>query len=210
MCIRDSQYGEAWNRPFILAFEPSKSASTIQSIDHLMTDSLIVGAKITSRVNGVNIVDFVINHDNNTQTFTSDEEEIEFTGRFGIVRKYQSIDGQDSLTGLYIGEGSHIQIGNHILTPESEASSGYLKINDIITTNEKNFIQKEELNFFPNPANTSITFNRKIEEVQIYTVQGRLVVHKNKITKLDISKLNCGNYIVIMNKAIYKELIISK
>lgn len=204
------QYGEAWNRPFILAFEPSKSNSTIQSIEHLMTDSVIVGAKITSSVNGVKIIDFVINHDDNNQTYASNTEEIEFTGRFGIVRKYQSVDGQDSLIGLYIGEGSYIQSGNHILTPESEANSGYLQVDNIITSAENNSVLLEKLNFFPNPANTSITFNQKIKEVQIYTVQGKLVVHKNNITKLDISKLNGGNYIVIMNKSIHKELIISK
>ena len=204
------QYGEAWNRPFILAFEPSKSNSTLQSMEHLMTDSLIVGAKITSRVNGVNIVDFVINHDNNTQTFTSNEEEIEFTGRFGIVRKYQSIDGQDSLTGLYIGEGSYIQSGNHILTPESEASSGYLQINDIITTNEKNFIQKEEINFFPNPAGSLIFFTKKIKTLEIYNVQGKLVAKKNNIVKLNISSLESGNYILLLDKVHRKELIIAR
>ena len=204
------QYGEAWNRPFILAFEPSKSNSTIQSIEHMMTDSVIVGTKITSSVNGVKIIDFVINHDDNNQTYASNTEEIEFTGRFGIVRKYQSVDGQDSLIGLYIGEGSYIQSGNHILTPESEANSGYLQVDNIITSAENNSVLLEKLNFFPNPANTSITFNQKIKEVQIYTVQGKLVVHKNNITKLDISKLNGGNYIVIMNKSIHKELIISK
>ena len=204
------QYGEAWNRPFILAFEPSKSNSTLQSIEHLMTDSLIVGAKITSYVNGINVVDFVINHDNNTQTFTSTEEEIEFTGRFGIIRKYMSTGGQDSIIGLYIGEGSHIQSGNHILTPESEDNSGYVEIDNIITSAENISVPLEKLKFYPNPANTSIAFNRKLEEVQIYTAEGRLVMHKNNITKLDISNLNCGNYIIVMNKTIHKEFIISK
>lgn len=204
------QYGEAWNRPFIVAFEPSKLNSTIQSIENLKTDSVIVGAKITSIVNGAIITDFIINHENNTQTFLSSESEIEFTGRFGIVRMHKSIEGQDSIIGLYIGEGSYLAAGNHTLIPESNNNSAYTEIENFTVNTNQIENQVIEFDFFPNPATNSIEFSRKVNKVEIYSTQGRLIMKKNNVGKLDLSELSAGNYVVIMNQKHHKELIIKK
>lgn len=204
------QHGEAWNRPFIVAFEPSKLNSTIQSIENLKTDSIIVGAKITSIVNGSTITDFIINHENNTQTFLSNEAEIEFTGRFGIVRMHKSSEGQDSLIGLYIGEGSYLAAGNHTLIPESDKDYAYTEIeNFTVNTNQ---IENEviDFDFFPNPTKNSIEFSHKMNKVEIYSTQGRLIIKKNNVLKLDLSDLSSGNYIVVLNEKHHKELIIYK
>ena len=203
------QYGEAWNRPFIVAFEPSKLNSTIQSIENLKTDSVIVGAKITSIVNGATITDFIINHENNTQTFLSNESEIEFTGRFGIVRVHKSTEGQDSIIGLYIGEGSYLAAGNHTLIPES-SNSAYTEIENFTVNTRQIKNEAIEFTFFPNPAINSIKFTSKVNEVEIYSTQGRLIMKKNNVLKLDLSELSAGNYVVIMNQKYHKELVIRK
>ena len=175
-----------------------------------MTDSIIVGAKITSSINGVKIIDFVINHDDKNQTYTSNTEEIEFTGRFGIVRKYQNTEGQDSITELYIGEGSYTEVGNHVLIPESNATSAYTKVENVIVGTQENEIPLGEFNFFPNPAKTLITFNSKVNNLKIYTIQGNLVKQKTNVLKIDISELSAGNYILFINNTHQKELIITK
>mgnify|MGYP006094032675 CR=1 FL=1 len=46
------QSGKAWERPIIIAFEPSKSSATIQSIENLTTENSIVGSKVVSVING--------------------------------------------------------------------------------------------------------------------------------------------------------------
>ena len=204
------QYGEAWNRPFIVAFEPSKLNSTIQTIENLKTDSVIVGVKITSIVNGAIITDFIINHENNTQTFLSGESEIEFTGRFGIVRMHKSVEGQDSIIGLYIGEGSYLAAGNHTLIPESNNNSAYTEIENFTVNTNQIENQVIEFDFFPNPATNSIEFSRKVNKVEIYSTQGRLIMKKNNVLKLDLSELSAGNYVIIMNQKHHKELIIKK
>ena len=204
------QNGEAWNRPFIVAFEPSKLNSTIQSIENLKTDSIIVGAKITSIIKGATITDFIINHDSHDQTFILSAENIEFTGRFGLIRKCKNREGQDSLTALYIGEGSYLQSDNHILTPSSNSTSAYFEIENFIVHSNENPNQYIEFDFFPNPSSSRITFSSKVNEVEIYSSEGKLTIHEIDVEELDVSKLSTGNYFVVINKIFHKELVITK
>ena len=123
---------------------------------------------------------------------------------------HKSSEGQDSLIGLYIGEGSYLAAGNHTLIPESDKDYAYTEIeNFTVNTNQ---IENEviDFDFFPNPTKNSIEFSHKMNKVEIYSTQGRLIIKKNNVLKLDLSDLSSGNYIVVLNEKHHKELIIYK
>lgn len=101
------QEGEAWNKPFVSVFEPStKAKSSVQKVTPLFDGDKIVGASIISRVNGKTITDYVISLDNSETGYFNKELNLNFKGRFGIVR-VEAIKNQQKTT-LYIGEGSEL------------------------------------------------------------------------------------------------------
>ena len=126
------QSGEAWERPFIIAFEPSKTASTIQSIENLTTGNSIVGAKVISIINGRKIVDFIIAHDNAYQTFDLVSEGISFAGRFAVIRKYKNKQNSDSLIKMYIGEGVSLLVNSNELIATG-GKAAYVEFTNLVT-----------------------------------------------------------------------------
>lgn len=202
------QYGEAWEKPFIVAFEPSKTNVTIKLIENLTTNNKVVGVKITSVVNGNVITDYLINHDDNSQTYMLESEKIEFTGRFGIIRDYKGIENRDSLIELYIGEGSYLKFGHNELVPHTSETSAYKVINDIPTS--RRVFNQSLIDFYPNPANTAITFNTIVKSISIYNSQGEVVLKGKKLRFIGIDALSVGNYIVVINDNIHKKLLVIK
>ena len=102
------QEGEAWDRPYVMVYEPSNNQSaSVQSVEHLYSDGKIVGAKVTSHVGDQVIVDYVICHDDESQSFKLSEVHLTFEGRFAIARSITS-QGQTEID-LYIGEGSYLE-----------------------------------------------------------------------------------------------------
>jgi hypothetical protein len=111
--------GEAWDKPFVVVYEPSKiSNPTVQSVENLMDGNKIVGAKVTSLVNGTTMTDWIIAQENNTSAYNLPSEKISFKGRFGIVRK-EVVNGKMKVT-LYIGEGESLQFGDSLLKGNSK------------------------------------------------------------------------------------------
>ena len=109
------QKGEAWNKPYVSVFEPSKNAtSSVQSVENLTSGSKIVGAKVVSVVGGKTITDYIISNENASDTYTSTNPAITFKGRFGIVRV------EDKQTTLYIGEGTSLVYESNTLTADAK------------------------------------------------------------------------------------------
>ena len=101
------QQGEAWDRPYVAVFEPSKNAtSSVQSVDHLYVGTKVVGAKVVSDVDGNVITDYIISNPESNSSFTLASPSIEFTGRFAVVRVES-----DSVT-LYIGQGEKLSFNS--------------------------------------------------------------------------------------------------
>lgn len=118
------QPGEAWNRPFISIFEPSRNASgTVQSVENLYTGSKIVGAKVISIVNGITITDYIISNENDGETYTSSNPQISFTGRFAIIRVTPSIISQ------YIGKGQQLTYNGQTINGDIDGKA-YLEYNN--------------------------------------------------------------------------------
>ncbi len=118
------QPGEAWNKPFISIFEPSRNASgTVQSVENLYTGSKIVGAKVTSLVNGNIITDYIISNENDGETYTSVTPEISFTGRFAIIRV------TPTKISTYIGKGQQLTFMGETLFGDTDGKA-YLEFNN--------------------------------------------------------------------------------
>jgi hypothetical protein len=117
------QPGEAWDRPFIVVFEPSTNDQpTVQSVENLMDGEKIVGAKVVSVVNGNTISDWIIAQDKPDATYRNTDLGLEFTGRFAIARTIKSDAGNELV--LYIGEGENISFGKYELSAD-EGGKGY-------------------------------------------------------------------------------------
>ena len=111
MIIRKN--GEAWNQPFIVAYEPSMNDTpSIQSTDNLLFDGKVVGSRVISKVEGKKITDYILALDTMGKIELK-EQNISFNGRFGIVR-IELQNGKESVT-LYIGEGKELKFGTHKL-----------------------------------------------------------------------------------------------
>ena len=111
--------GEAWNNPFIAAFELTKNAtSSIQSIKEIKNGDKVVGAKVISLVNGVPITDWVICQETDSDVLNLANEGIHFTGRFAIVR--QELKEDKFTETLYIGNGKSLSFGLTSLTANSK------------------------------------------------------------------------------------------
>lgn len=99
------QYGEAWNRPFVVVFEPSLKASpTVQSVENIVDDGKVVGAKVISNVDGKVVTDLILAQDKADASYK--QAETSFNGRFAIIRTITSDAGSEQ--ALYIGDGEKL------------------------------------------------------------------------------------------------------
>ncbi|MFC2110020.1 Ig-like domain-containing protein [Bacteroidota bacterium] len=120
--------GEAWDKPFISIFEPSRNSNgAVQSVENLYTGDKIVGAKVVSLVNGNTITDYIISHENDNETYASTSLDMSFTGRFAIIRKEEKTG--DTNISLYIGKGQKLTFKGKTLDADSSGKA-YLKYMD--------------------------------------------------------------------------------
>lgn len=109
MVIR--QNVSAWDKPFVVVLEPAQGTKTsIKSVDNIMSGNKIIGAKVVSDVSGKLITDYILCNDVSNVKLTVGED-IEFTGRYGVVRVNQDNTGE-----LYIGDGTSLKYKNTTLT----------------------------------------------------------------------------------------------
>ncbi len=113
------QQGEAWEKPYVHIFEPSKSTNTsVKSVEHIYNNSAIAGAKVVSEVNGSKIIDYIFSNDSNT---TVSHLDINFIGEFGIVRT-ELKDGKTNVS-LYLGKGSALKFLDETITGDAEGKA---------------------------------------------------------------------------------------
>ena len=113
------QQGEAWDKPYVHVFEPSKSTSTsVKSVEHIYNQNTIAGAKVISEVNGVKITDNIFSNSGSTNVRYFD---IDFTGEFGIVRT-ELKEGKTKVS-LYIGKGSSLKFLDETITGDADGKA---------------------------------------------------------------------------------------
>lgn len=147
------QNGEAWNRPFIVVFEPSvNSNSSVQTIEPLSDGAKTIGAKVVSIVDGKTMTDWIISQDQAGLTTQLPDEKISFAGRFGIVRN-ETQNGTSKVT-LYIGDGTRLQYDDKVLVA-SDKKNG-IKTFDLSTSATRN--KKDPgIRISPNPSSGKFT-----------------------------------------------------
>lgn len=190
------QEGEAWDHPFLHIFEPSLSKNTsVKSVEYLYRDEVIVGAKVRSQIDNRTITDYIICQEDATKRFSLPEKELQFDGRFAIVRQEQELE--EAQLSLYIGEGTALSFGEHTLTADEELK-GLLKV-EVDTT---------EVNIFPNPAKDLVNISLKgfkNADVAIFNRSGQLM-YRNSNTDRKIqfhrgTTFSSGWYLVrVVNK----------
>ena len=135
------QQGEAWNKPYVAIFEPSKSLSTsVSGVSQLEVDNKVVGGVVQSTVGQKLIVDYIICNDVENETINLPEENISFTGRFAIVRVEQQ--NNTERVSLYIGEGSQLTYNTDTLFA-GPLNKGYKMVGVLDTTFVKTDIEIE-------------------------------------------------------------------
>jgi hypothetical protein len=113
------QQGEAWDKPYVHIFEPSKSTiASVKSVQHIYNGNVIVGVKVVSEVNDAIITDYIIS---NSASTTIAYLDINFTGEFGIVRT-ELKDGKTNVS-LYIGKGSSLKFLDETLTGNADGKA---------------------------------------------------------------------------------------
>jgi hypothetical protein len=113
------QQGEAWDKPYVYIFEPSKSKNTsVKSVENIYSGNVIVGAKVISEVNDAKIIDYIISNKSNATIAFLD---INFTGEFGIVRT-ELKDGKTKVS-LYIGKGDSLQFLDETVTGDENGKA---------------------------------------------------------------------------------------
>ncbi len=113
------QQGEAWNKPYVHIFEPSKSTNaSVKSVEHLYRGDVIVGVKVKSQINSRTVVDYVICQEDASKVLNIQEIGLNFIGHFAVVRQEQILD--KAYLTLYIGEGTSLSFGEYTLQADED------------------------------------------------------------------------------------------
>ncbi|MFS4482729.1 T9SS type A sorting domain-containing protein [Hyunsoonleella sp. 2307UL5-6] len=170
------KYGEAWNEPFVTLYEPSgNSESTIIFSKLIYNNNKVVGIEVLSNVEGQDIRDVIITNDSDQETLVLSDYDIEFTGRFAIVRT----EAQTATTNvsMYIGEGQQLKFLEETVTANTELRA----------------YQESTLDFvYDGPVSANI-----------FTVQtvGETCINKNN-GSINISAITSGNYTATIGDSI--------
>ena len=162
------QKGEAWDRPFIAAFELTKLENpTVKSISELKIGNEIIGAKITSMVDSNTIEDIIISQANSA-ICNLPSESISFDGQFGIVRKSIS-NGKTNIT-LYIGNGNQISYGDTTLKADVD-NRGLKKF-------IQNFNVNAQLQFVSPTSDTTLSADYTNLYIKVNAITGQSNIDK--------------------------------
>ena len=122
------QQGEAWDKPYVHIFEPSKSTNTsVKSVEHLYREDVIVGAIVNSQIGDKIIKDYIICQEDASKMLSLPSLGIDFTGHFAIIRREQDLE--KAFITLYIGEGTSITYGEYVL--DADASKKGQKVIEV-------------------------------------------------------------------------------
>jgi len=110
--------GEAWDNPFVAVYESYEDKPSAQSVERLMSGNVFKGVKITSTVDGQNLIHYVLLQEGPNDIYENNELGITFKGRFGIV----TVDAAGILQSLYIGSGHSISYKNTTVDATTQAA----------------------------------------------------------------------------------------
>ncbi len=116
------QRGEAWDRPFAVIYEPfsgSAGSGSVQSVSALRFHGRFTGFKVVSKIAGRTLTQYVLVQPAPTSIFEDAALGLSFRGRYAVI----TLDERGECTGLYLGEGSHLQLKGYELASAPGASA---------------------------------------------------------------------------------------
>ncbi|RDV24148.1 hypothetical protein DXV75_15795 [Alteromonas aestuariivivens] len=115
--------GEAWSQPFVVAYESATEGEkyAVQQVERLEENGQFRGVKVTLRVAGEVLTQYVIAQDTIDDQFSAPELGIDFQGRFAVI----TINADNRVKELYLGSGQSLSYNGTTLTPPNGTSSAY-------------------------------------------------------------------------------------
>lgn len=104
------KYGDAWNRPFAVLYEPTEGESnngSIVSVKKIVSGELFKGLTVESMIDGKKITQYILIQ-NKEDIFKDESLNIEFNGHFAII---SYLDGV--LDEVYVGDGKYLNIDKY-------------------------------------------------------------------------------------------------
>lgn len=101
------KYGEAWEKPFAVVYEPTEGTSndgSIVSVKKIVSGDTFKGFCVESKIEGKNLIQYVLIQDRN-EVFKDKSLKIEFNGHFAIVSYLEGV-----LKDVYVGDGKYLNI----------------------------------------------------------------------------------------------------
>jgi hypothetical protein len=118
--------GEAWNRPFVAAFESTTEgeAFAIQHTELLIDNGQFKGVKVALNVDGRKLTQYIISQNKFDDVYQNAALSLYFKGQFAIV----TFNEEQKLVDMYIGSGSELNVQQQALKPSSGSKSAFKKL----------------------------------------------------------------------------------
>lgn len=192
------KYGEAWDEPFIAIYEPSANVeSSVKSTSNIYLNDKVVGVKVDSEVNGEVITDIVISNDTAVGNINLPGFNIDFNGRFGIVRT--RVKDNQTLVSMYIGNGQRLEFNGEIINADASGKAYKeftLDFAFAFTIEANNFTIQTVGETCLDKKNGSITINAALTSNYVVTLNG---VTSNFTNSTTIENLSPGTYDFCIN-----------
>jgi hypothetical protein len=118
--------GEAWEKPFVVVYEPYKGSienSSILSVEKIQQKGIYKGLKVISNTGTQTLVQYIITQEEN-KMFKDKKLGITFSGTFAII----TTDANGNALNIYMGEGTTLRYKNVSIEAKDQALGAYLDL----------------------------------------------------------------------------------
>jgi len=116
--------GETWRNPFAVIYESYDNEPVVQSVERLMSGEIFKGVKVTCKVEGRIIIQYIIHQEKIEDEYSNKDLDLYFKGRFGLI----TIDDNNNIKELYIGNGNQLTYKQESLKADETSHSAYLEM----------------------------------------------------------------------------------
>lgn len=113
--------GEVWSNPYTVVYE-SKSQEeqyAVQTVERILDNGVFKGLKVGIKLEDKIFTQYILVQENSGDRYHN--KNIEFIGRFAII----TLDSNQELSDMYLGNGSSLRYKQHKITSESSSLSAY-------------------------------------------------------------------------------------
>lgn len=118
--------GEAWEKPFVVVYEPYKGSienSSIQSVEKIQQEGIYKGLKVTSNTGTQTLVQYIITQEKK-KVLKDKKLGLTFSGTFAII----TTDANGNALNIYMGEGTKLKYKNVSIEAKDQALGAYLDL----------------------------------------------------------------------------------